>query len=305
MKLSIVTTMYHSASHLEEFYTRVSAEAKKLTEDFEIIFVNDGSPDASLEIAVSLFEKDEKVRVIDLSKNFGHHRAIMTGLAHARGKLVFLLDCDLEEDPELLDKFHRELKSSGADVVYGVQERRKGGVFDRISGSIFYWLINLLSNDHIPANVITARLMSQRYVAALVEHKDREIFLVGLWVITGFKQVPLLVKKHDKSKTTYNFTRKITNFVNALTSFSNVPLVITFYLGCVILFISSIAAFRLVVRKLLYGSLLVGWPSLIISIWFLGGLTIFCLGLIGIYISKIFVEIKRRPYTVIRKHYER
>jgi len=305
MELSIVTTLYRSASYLEEFYTRVSAAAKEITDEYEIIFVNDGSPDNSLDIAVSLYERDTRVRVIDLSRNFGHHKAIMTGLAHAKGELVFLIDCDLEEEPELLGKFCDKLKSSDVDVVYGVQQKRKGNFFERITGSIFYRMINLVSSYPIPVNSITVRLMSKRYVASLVEHRDREIFLVGLWAITGFKQVPVVVEKHNKGSTTYDFGRKISNLVNAVTSFSNKPLVFIFYLGCVIIFLSSIGALNLIVRRIFLGILPEGWSSVIVSIWLLGGLTIFCLGVIGVYLSKIFTETKQRPYTVIKKIYER
>ncbi|MFQ5442623.1 MAG: glycosyltransferase, partial [Thermodesulfobacteriota bacterium] len=110
MKLSIVTTMYHSAPYLEEFYERVKKEAARITKSFEIIFVNDGSPDESLDIALSLHKKDKRVSVVDLSRNFGHHRAMMTGLSYATGELVFLVDCDLEEEPELLGTFHEKFK---------------------------------------------------------------------------------------------------------------------------------------------------------------------------------------------------
>jgi putative glycosyltransferase len=305
MDLSIVTTLYCSAPYIEEFHTRVCAVAEKITSDYEIIFVNDGSPENSLDIAVSLYERDERVKVIDLSRNFGHHKAIMTGLAHARGKLVFLLDVDLEEEPELLEQFYQEFRRSGADVVYGVQQTRKGGFFERVSGNLFYTLFNRVSSYPVPPNCLAARLMSQRYVAALVEHKDREIFLAGLWAITGFKQIPLTVVKHHKGSSTYNLRRKVSTFVNSITSFSVKPLVFVFYMGCAISFVSSLAALYLIIQRIFFGVYLAGWPSLIVSVWLLGGLTIFCLGVIGIYLSKVFMEIKPRPYTVIRRIYDR
>lgn len=305
MNLSIVTTLYHSAPWLREFYARAKAEAEKLTDEYEIIFVNDSSPDDSLEIALSLYADDAHVRVIDLSRNFGHHKAIMTGLSHARGELVFLIDSDLEEEPELLSLFYDKLRESGADVVYGVQRSRKGGFFERITGTIFYKLFNLLSTHHVPANQLTARLMTRDYVAALVEHKEREILLVGLWAITGFRQLPLAVNKHHKGQSTYNLSRKIAIFVNALTSFSIKPLVYIFYLGCVIIILSVTSALYLIIRTLFFGHYLQGWASLIVSIWLLGGLIIFCLGIIGIYLSKVFMEAKQRPYTIIKALYER
>jgi len=283
----------------------MKAEAEKLTKDYEIILVNDGSPDNSLEIAISLYEKDARVKVIDLSRNFGQHKAVMTGLAHSRGDLVFLLDCDLEEPPELLGKFYEVMKDSDADVVYGVQESRKGDFFERFSGWLFYGLFNLLSTYPIPKNLISARLMSRRYVSALLEHKDREIFLAGLWAITGFKQVPLIVKKASRGKTSYTFLRKISILVNSITSFSIKPLVFIFYTGLFIMIASSISAFYLVVKRLFFQNYLGGWPSLIVSVWFLGGLTVFSLGVIGIYLSRIFMEVKPRPYTIIRDIYEK
>jgi putative glycosyltransferase len=305
MNLSIVTTLYQSASHLDEFHRRVSAAARSLADDYEIILVNDGSPDSSLETALALRAQDERVKVIDLSRNFGHHKAIMTGLAQAEGDLVFLIDCDLEEDPELLNNFHEVWKNSGADVVYGVQPKRKGGWGERISGYFFYRVFNFLSPYPVPANVLTARLMTRTYVTQLVEHKDREVFLLGLWAITGFKQVPVPAEKHSRSPSTYSLGRRLSILVNAVTSFSNKPLVYVFHLGCLISGLACLAALYLILRRLFFGEYLAGWPSLIVSIWLLGGLTIFCLGILGIYLSKIFMETKPRPYTVIRRIYGR
>src|ERR1700682_3141331 len=133
MDLSIVTTLYCSASYLEECYARVREVAEKVSSDLEIILVNDGSPDDSLEIALTLHQRDRRIRIIDLSRNFGHHKAMMTGLSHARGEAVFLVDSDLEEDPELLETFYDVLKATGADVVFGVQQKRKGKLFERVS----------------------------------------------------------------------------------------------------------------------------------------------------------------------------
>ncbi len=127
MKLSIVTTLYKSAQSVEEFYRRAVAAGENLTDDFEIVIVDDGSPDNSLVIACALAAKDSRIRVIELSRNFGHHKALMTGLDHARGDLCFLIDSDLEEDPAILSEFFDKLRSSDVDVVYGFQSGRKGG----------------------------------------------------------------------------------------------------------------------------------------------------------------------------------
>lgn len=303
MKLSIVTTLYNSAPYLVEFHSRCAAAAAQITDDVELILVNDGSPDNSIEVALELHRKDPHVRVVDLSRNFGHHKAMMTGLEHARGELVFLLDSDLEEEPELLQMFYDEMQRTGADVIFGVQEQRKGRLFERVSGTLYFNVFNLFSSYPIPTNHITARLMTRGYVKALIGYREREFVMSGLWVLTGFQQLPLKVKKHHKRTSSYGLGRKISHLVNAITSFSNKPLVLIFYLGCFILFLSSIAAIDLIVRKLLFGTLLEGWASLIVSIWLLGGLTIFCLGVIGIYLSKIFIEVKQRPYTIVKRTY--
>jgi putative glycosyltransferase len=305
MELSIVTTMYQSAPYLKEFYTRMSIQAQNITDEFEIIFVNDGSPDQSLDIAVLLYEQDEHVKIIDLSRNFGHHKAMMTGLEYACGNIVFLIDCDLEESPELLQVFYDRLIQSDVDVVYGVQQKRKGKFLERISGEIFFKLFNLLSTNPIPANLTTVRLMSQRYVKSLLMHQERETIISGLWTITGYKQVALIIEKNSKGHTTYSFQRKITHFVNSITSFSNKPLLFIFYLGCIILILSTISACYLAIRRILFGVLLEGWSSLIVSIWMIGGMMIFSIGVIGIYLAKIFIEVKQRPYTIIKDHYDR
>jgi putative glycosyltransferase len=304
MKLSVVTTLFQSSPYIQEFYRRTCAAAEQITTDYELIFVNDGSPDDSLQIAIALHENDPRVRVIDLSRNFGHHQAMMTGLSYARGEMVFLIDSDLEEDPALLARFHEEFVDSQADVVFGVQETRKGSVFERMTGTIYYKLYNSLSNYPVPTNLLTVRLMSQRYVCNLVSHRERKTALSGLWAITGFQQVPLAVKKRAKGSSAYGLRSRFAVFVDAITSFSDKPLILIFYLGCFIVLVAGAAATYLIVRRLLFGVLLAGWPSLIVSVWLLGGLTIFCVGLIGIYLSKVFIETKQRPYTVIRKIYE-
>jgi len=301
MDLSIVTTLYRSAPYLREFHARVRAVADRISDDYEIVLVNDGSPDNAQEVALALCAIDPRIRLIELSRNFGHHKAMMTGLAHARGRLVFLIDCDLEEEPELLARFLKEQRATGADVVYGVQKRRKGGLVERAAGDVFYRLFNVLADCQVPRNLITARLMTRRYVRSLVRHRDREVFLAGLWAITGFRQVPVSVAKHARVATSYNLPRKLALAVNAVTSFSTRPLAGIFYLGCLILAASAAAGLYLVARQLLFGELLAGWASLMVSSWFLGGLTVFSLGVIGMYLSKVFAEVKRRPYTVVRQ----
>jgi len=304
MKLSIVTTLFNSEKYIKGFHQRASAVAQKLVDDdFEIIFVNDGSPDRSLEVAVKLTTSHQNVTVIDLSRNFGHHKAMMTGLNHAVGELVFLIDSDLEEYPEWLIDFNNQMKKDQCDLIYGVQGNRRGEILERITGSLFYKLFRLLTQINQPDNIVTARLMTRRYVKALISHEEREINIGGLWISTGFKQTYRIVSKHSSSPTTYSFGSKLGHLVNAITSFSSLPLVFIFYSG---LFISSTSVFYILylcLRYILLSQAPSGYTSLTSSIWLFSGLIIFFIGVQGIYLSKIFSEVKRRPNTIVRKTY--
>lgn len=306
MKLSIVATLYRSAPHLQEFYQRASAAATALAgNDYEIVLVNDGSPDDSLARAVKLSNGDEHVVVVDLSRNFGHHKAMMTGLKYAAGDLVFLIDSDLEEEPEWLAPFSDQMARDNCDVVYGVQGRRKGSFFERYAGQLFYRLFRLLSRLDLPDNITVARLMTRRYVDALVLHGEYEIFMAGLWVITGFDQRPQTVKKHSTSETTYSLRKKISQLVDSIVSFSNAPLVGIFVIGCAIFAVSGAYTSLLVVNWLFWSRPPTGYTSLIASVWLLGGMVIAFIGIVGIYLSKIYSETKRRPYTIVRRVYGR
>ncbi|RON50481.1 glycosyl transferase [Pseudomonas frederiksbergensis] len=303
MKLSIVSTLYQSEKYIDEFYRRSKLAAETYAgESYEIIFVNDGSPDNSANIAIEISKIDKHVTVIDLSRNFGHHKAMMTGLAHSSGDQVFLIDSDLEEEPEWLATFAETINNgSDVDVVYGTQNNRKGGRIEKLSGYLFYRLFRVLTGIDQPDNIVTARLMSRRYVDALLMHKERELNIGGIWVITGFKQSATEIKKHDTSPTTYSLRRKISHLVNAVTSFSSFPLVFTFYSGLVISATAMGFIFLLIIQYLSHSSIPSGYTSIIASIWLFSGLIISFLGIQGIYISKIFMEIKQRPYTIIKE----
>ena len=304
MKLSIVATLYRSASYIEEFLTRSTTVARQLVGDsFEIVLVNDGSPDNSLEIAVAQIAQFPRLKVVDLSRNFGHHKAMMTGLAHATGEHVYLLDSDLEEEPEWLFEFWRTMQDEHADMVYGVQRARKGSLYERITGPLFYRLFRALTGIVQPDNIVTARVMSRRFVDALLLHQEREINIGGLWIITGFRQVKAVVKKHASSPTTYTLGRKLDHLINAVTSFSSLPLIFTFYAGLLISFSAVLYITYSVLLRLLQPTVPVGFTALIASIWFFSGLIVFFLGVQGIYLAKIFTEVKQRPYTIIREVY--
>jgi putative glycosyltransferase len=303
-KVSIVTTMYYSAKYLHEFYNRVlkAAEISELNPEF--IFVNDGSPDNSLEIALQMRDAYPGISVVELSRNFGHHKAIMAGLREANGDLIFLLDCDLEEQPELLIEFTRKLEETGSDVVFGIQNSRKGKFGERFFGQVFYKVFNHFAERRIPENITMSRLMTSAYVKELVRYDEQEFFLGATFMEVGFRQTPVYVDKKDKGSSTYSLRRKVALMVNAITSTSNKPLVYVFYFGALISFISFAFIVGLLIRHFFIQKLLTGWPSLIVSIWFLSGLIILCIGLLGIYMSKIYMETKHRPTVIVRKKYD-
>lgn len=302
MRLSIVATLFRSAPYLAEFHRRASEAARQVADDdYEIVLVNDGSPDDSLERAIGLADADPHVVVVDLSRNFGHHKAMMTGLEQARGDRIFLIDSDLEEEPEWLVGFAQAMDAEKVDVVYGRQQERKGGWFERWSGELYYTVFNWLVDLEHPRNIVTARLMTRRYVAALLRYRERELVISCLWVSTGFKQAERIVAKRAKEGSTYNLARKISHAVNAVTSFSEVPLRLIFYVGMTIFSLSLVYALNLVVKRLFYAEMVDGWTSVMVSIWVLGGLVISFVGIIGIYLSKVFSETKQRPYTIVRE----
>lgn len=299
--LSIVTTLYNSAATIEEFCRRSAAAAEALALSFEIVIVDDGSPDNSLAIATRIAAVDGRVKVVELSRNFGHHKALMTGLMHARGDYCLLIDSDLEEAPELLASFWQQLASSGADVVYGFQARRAGSIFRRLSGAIAFRMFQALIPQKIPRNLITLRLMKRDYVDALLLHREHHTILGGLWVITGFHQLGVAVDKKTRDTPAYGFGHRWHTLIDSISSFSEAPLVGIFYLGTAIVVLAVIVATWLLFRRLAIGVGVAGWVSVMLSVWFLGGLAIFCIGVIGIYLSKVFVETKNRPYTIVRR----
>jgi putative glycosyltransferase len=302
LELSVVTMLYRSEGYLREFHPRALAAATALTPQFELVYVDDGSPDASAATVRELAAGDPRVVLVELSRNFGHHRAAVAGLTHARGRRVFILDVDLEERPEWLAEFAAQMDGSGADVVFGVSVVRKGTFFRRVLGGVFWKLFNALSDVRIPENPCTVRLMSRRYVDALLTLPDRNLFLAGSYAWLGFRQDPRPVEKGlRRTASTYTARRLIALFIDALTSFTSYPLRIIFTTGIAIATLALVSGSTLALYKLVHPELIsLGWASIVVSIWFLGGLTISFLGVIGIYLAKVFNETKGRPLYVVK-----
>ncbi len=298
--------MYYSSGFIGEFYKRISAAAQSITDSYEIVLVDDGSPDNSLALAIKLAQSDSRVRVIELSRNFGHHPAILAGLRHAQGELIFLIDIDLEEQPEWLGDFWRDLHDHQADIVYGVQTIRAGSIIKRHTGTLFYRFFNLASDTNIPTNGCTVRLMRRAFVEAIGQFTETHVFMMGLFSWTGFVQRARPVTKTLRvSASTYTPFKLIALSVNAVTSFSSYPLTVIFAAGLLITLLSLAFACKLVIQKWLQPDyILSGFTSIMVSLWFLGGTIISVLGVIGMYVGKIFSEAKSRPQYLVRRVYE-
>lgn len=274
----------------------------QLTDDYEIILVDDGSPDNSLQMALSL-SKDYPCRVVELSRNFGHHPAILAGLSEAKGEYVFLIDSDLEEPPELIGEFWNHCE--GVDVVFGVHNRSGKSFLNRISGSIFWGLISAVSNVKIERNIANVRLMRRKYVRALLSMPDRNVFLGGMFAWPGFKQISVPIVRLERLETSYSIGKRFQLAFAAAISFSTKPLLYVFFMGISITLLSMLFAAFLIIRKIFDpSSLLGGFTSLMISIWFLGGLIMGSIGVLGFYIAHVYDQARERPRFIIRDVHE-
>lgn len=308
MKLSIIATLYKSSLFLEEFCQRIVAVAQQqVGNDYEIILVNDGSPDTSMQLALELKKQNPSIKVVDLSRNFGHHAAIVAGLELSVGERILLMDCDLEEEPEWLQLFSEKMNESGADVVYGVQQKRTASPASNFLGELFWSALNFMSTVRIPHNPMTCRLMTRRYVDALLTVQDRVLYLAGTFAWAGFTQMAIPLIKTPRitlQKSSYSLSRKLIQVADSFASFSVAPLMVLFLTGLLIWVGSVVFALGILIEKVLFPeTILSGFTSIMISVWFLGGTIILGTGIIGLYIAKIFQEAKRRPLYIVRKIY--
>lgn len=306
MKLSVVCTLFHSEKYCREFYQRMRKTVNELGVPYEFVFVNDGSPDRSKDIILDLMAQDSAISLVDLSRNFGHHQAIMAGLEYSTGDYVFLIDCDLEEDPELLVPFWKKMNEQRAlDVVYGIQWKRKGQFFERLSGTFFYKTLNFFTSLEYPSNTLTARLMKKEYVESVLQYKERAIDIWAIFILAGYNQEGIQCEKKHKGSTTYTLSKRISMGVETITSFSHRPLYLIFLVGIIWLAISSVNLAVILVKKWIWGVPLEGWASIMASLWLIGGVIIFLIGIISIYLSKVFLEVKQRPTAIVKHIYRK
>jgi putative glycosyltransferase len=307
LRVSIVTTLYNSAPYIEEFFRRSVAAVSPVTDDIEVVFVDDGSPDDSLRIARSLVGGDVDVKVVELSRNFGHFQAVMAALGHATGDVIFLLDSDLEEPPELFADLYAPIASAPAedpvDVGFGVARRRKGGLVERVGGAMFYRVLNSLSGFDIPVNAVMARVMTRRYVQALLTHQERELFLNGVMTITGYRQVAVPVDKSGRDTTTYTRLHRLSVALRAITAFSDRPLTFILVGGLALSAVAALGVVVLVATVVVFGvEYASGWASLLAALCFFSGLMLAAIGVLGFYLGRVFVEVKARPVIVKAVH---
>ncbi len=302
MKIAIVSTLYRSRDYIRPFYNRCRKAVEALGLEPAFVFVNDGSPDDSVEVAALLAQEDPAVSVVDLSRNFGHHKAMMAGLRYAEAEHVFLIDVDLEEPPECVARLWEIYRHHRADVAFGVQPVRKGPPLHDLAGRFYYWLYNRLSDVPMANNQLTARVMSRRYVEALLTHTEEVFSIEAVWAATGFVQIPVPIEKTEhKGASSYTFAKKVALVINAVTAYSSRPLMMIAWLG-----LGMTGACFLAIAVVLYQYFVLGWrvdgyTSLFISIWLVGGILLFNLGIVSTYLSVIFREVKRRPYVVVRQ----
>lgn len=301
--ISIVATLYQSERYVDEFIRRCSEAADRLQQPYELILVEDGSPDRSLAVAVAAAEKHSFIRVVELSRNFGHHAAMMCGLEHARGDLVFLLDSDLEEDPSWLSDFHSALQEHGVDVVFGVQEVRREQGVTRLLARLFYRLRRVLLDGRMPQDVTTARLMSRDYVDALLRHSETTSPILDLWVRTGFRQLAFPVVKLATSPTTYSLKARATLFLDTFIVGSGRLLLASSLAGLSVVLLAAAAGATLLLRWVAFDRPSPGWTSVMLTVLLLGGAILFTVSLIGLNLTRVAEEVRRRPRHIVRRIY--
>ena len=298
--LSVCAPVYNEEALVEEFYARATAALEGF--DYELIIVNDGSKDSTPAKLDSLAAGDPRLRVVHLSRNFGHQAALTAGLEHARGTAVAMLDADLQDPPELITKMV-EAWQGGADVVYMVREERAGETaFKLATARWFYKLFRKLAQVELEPNSGDFRLLDRRALNALLSMGERNRFLRGMTVWVGFTQTAIHYKRDPRhaGETKYPIRKMLRFSLDAIASFSHVPLQIATYLGFLFASVAFIAIPVVIILKFT-GGYLPGFGALTILILMIGGLQLIALGLIGEYVGRIYDEAKRRPLYIVRE----
>ena len=301
--ISLVIPCFNEADGLPVLFDRLESATQSLMANFEWVFVNDGSSDATLEILKARATQDSRIRIIDLSRNFGKELALTAGLDHARGDAVIPLDADLQDPPELIASMIDRWQA-GFDVVLAIRSsREEDHPIKRMTANGFYRLFGRLSDVEMKPNAGDFRLMDQRVVQALRQLPERSRFMKGLFAWLGFKQTEIYFSREKRAVGDSKWgSWKLWNFaLDGIFSFSTAPLRIWSYLGAALSVFSCIYLIFVVLDTLIHGNPAPGYPSLVAIMLFFNGVILLGLGIVGEYIGRIFIETKRRPLYLVRE----
>jgi glycosyltransferase involved in cell wall biosynthesis len=304
-RLSIVAPCYNEQEVLDLFFARIDAELAKLAVDYEIVCVNDGSRDHTLAVLLKHHQRDPRIKVINLARNFGKEVALSAGLDAATGDMVVPIDVDLQDPPELIGQFIAAWEG-GADVAYGVRvDRSADSPLKRFTAQGFYRAFNRLSDVDLPYNAGDYRLMDRRVVEVLRQLPERNRFMKGLFAWVGFRQTPIPYARPERAAGTSSWRYwKLWNFaLDGITSFSTAPIRVWSYVGVVAGVLAALAAVFLVLRTLLEGNKVPGYPSLMVVILTGFAVQMLAIGSLGEYVARIYQEVKGRPLYVVMDRY--
>lgn len=295
--ISLVIPAYNEQESLRECHRRLTAVLSGMDLEFELVFVNDGSQDATLQILQELCASDPHVSLVDLSRNFGKEIALSAGLDVACGDAVIVIDADLQDPPELIPELVSQWKK-GFDVVYAQRiERRGESWLKRATAYLFYRVMQRVSRISVPPNTGDFRLLSRRAVAALRQFREHHRFMKGLFAWIGYRQIAVTYSRDPRfaGQTKWSYWKLWNLALEGITSFTTVPLRVSTYFGLISALGSFAYGLVIIVRTLLYGNPVAGYPSLVVIILFLGGLQLAAIGVVGEYLGRVFNETKRRP----------
>ncbi|MFH1121853.1 MAG: glycosyltransferase family 2 protein [Bacteroidota bacterium] len=303
INLSVVIPVFNEERVIDELVSRLRMACEEISSGFELIFVNDGSSDGTLQKLRGIASGEKRIRYISFSRNFGHQNAVMAGIIQSRGEAVVLIDGDLQDPPELIPGLYAKYRE-GFKVVYARRIHRKGeSVFKKLSAGIFYRTLKRITSIDIPLDTGDFRLISREVVNHLIAMGESSKFLRGQIAWLGFRQVSVEFERQERKagKTKYTFRKMMRFAMDGITSFSNFPLQIATFLG----FLFSVFAFFIILyalySKFVLQEVVTGWTSLMMSSMFIGGVQLLCIGIIGEYISRIAADVKRRPSFVIEE----
>ncbi len=305
-KISVIVSCYNEEESLPLFYKEMERVRQKDFEgiDFEYIFVNDGSKDKTLEEIKKLREQDKKVRYISFSRNFGKEAAMLAGLDASTGDYVTLMDADLQDPPALLRKMYDIIKNDGYDCVGTRRVTRKGEPPIRsFFARIFYKLINRMSKVEMVDGARDYRLMTRQMVDSIISIREYNRYSKGLFSFVGFNTKWLEYENVERvaGETKWSFWKLFKYALEGITAFSTTPLVFSSVLGLIFCLVAFVMIIFIIIRTIAYGDPTSGWPSMVCIIFFVSGIQLFSLGIIGQYLSKAYLEVKHRPIYIIKE----